>query len=152
MCPEVLEGAVNLRDCETSLKQIDVYALGLVLWELASRCSDFYPNGLDCGPYRLPFEAEIGHPSLEQMQVLVCRHKARPLFPDLWRETAAVRTVRETIEDCWDHDAEARLTALCVEERFHELSGFTDRQKSNLFYFCILNFNVNLFSALYYWY
>lgn len=51
---------MNLRDCETSLKQIDVYALGLVLWELASRCSDFYPNGIECGLYRLPFEAEIG--------------------------------------------------------------------------------------------
>lgn len=40
--PEVLEGAVNLRDCETSLKQIDVYALGLVMWEAASRCADLY--------------------------------------------------------------------------------------------------------------
>ncbi len=42
MAPEVLEGAVNLRDCESSLKQIDVYALGLCIWEVASRCSDFY--------------------------------------------------------------------------------------------------------------
>ena len=42
MAPEVLEGAVNLRDCEASLKQIDVYSLGLVLWEIASRCSDLY--------------------------------------------------------------------------------------------------------------
>lgn len=60
MSPEVLEGAVNLRDCETSLKQIDVYALGLILWEFSSRCSDFYPSGIDCAPYRLPFDAEIG--------------------------------------------------------------------------------------------
>ena len=42
MAPEVLEGAVNLRDCASSLKQIDVYALGLVLWEVASRCHDLY--------------------------------------------------------------------------------------------------------------
>ena len=42
MAPEVLEGAVNLRDCEASLKQIDMYALGLVLWEIGSRCSDLY--------------------------------------------------------------------------------------------------------------
>lgn len=61
--------------------------------------------------------------------MLVCKHKARPLFPDLWRDSAAIRTVRETIEDCWDQDAEARLTALCVEERFHELCGLPDRQK-----------------------
>lgn len=42
MAPEVLEGAVNLRDCESSLKQIDVYALGLILWELATRCTDLF--------------------------------------------------------------------------------------------------------------
>lgn len=60
MAPEVLEGAVNLRDCESSLKQIDVYALGLVLWEIASRCSNLYATGLEAPPYRMPFEAEIG--------------------------------------------------------------------------------------------
>jgi bone morphogenetic protein receptor type-2 len=60
MAPEVLEGAVNLRDCESSLKQIDVYALGLVLWELAVRCPDLYATGLEAPSYRLPFEAEIG--------------------------------------------------------------------------------------------
>lgn len=64
MAPEVLEGAVNLRDCESSLKQIDVYALGLVLWELASRCSDLYQSGAETPPYRLPFEAEVGKQTL----------------------------------------------------------------------------------------
>ena len=42
MAPEVFDGAVNLRDCEASLKQIDMYALGLVMWEVASRCVDLY--------------------------------------------------------------------------------------------------------------
>lgn len=36
MAPEVLEGAINFtRD---SFLRIDMYACGLVLWELASRC------------------------------------------------------------------------------------------------------------------
>ena len=60
MAPEVLEGAVNLRDCETSLKQIDVYALGLVLWEMAIRVTDFYSRPSDVMPYMLPFEKEVG--------------------------------------------------------------------------------------------
>ena len=42
MAPEVLEGAVNLRDCEASLKQVDIYAVGLIFWEIGSRCSDLY--------------------------------------------------------------------------------------------------------------
>ena len=60
MAPEVLEGAVNLRDCESSLKQIDVYALGLVLWELASRTHDLYNSPSDVPPYTLPFFKEVG--------------------------------------------------------------------------------------------
>lgn len=124
MAPEVLEGAVNLRDCETALKQIDVYALGLVLWELCTRCKDWYPAGQNPPPYAAPYEAEIGkHPSFEHMQILVSRHKARPMFPGNWGVTSASsRIAQETCEDCWDHDAEARLTALCVEERLHDLS------------------------------
>lgn len=32
-----------------------------------------------------------------------------------------LRTLKETIEDCWDQDGDARLSALCVQERFSEL-------------------------------
>lgn len=121
MAPEVLEGAVNLRDCESSLKQIDIYALGLVFWEVGTRCSDLF-QGLPVPEYQLPFQAEVGiHPSFEEMQDIV--KKARPLFPDLWKDTnQAIRAFKETIEDCWDQDAEARLTALCVEERVMEMT------------------------------
>lgn len=124
MAPEVLEGAVNLRDCETALKQIDVYSLGLVLWELCTRCQDWYSAEDGPPPYMSPYEAEIGkNPSFEHMQILVSRHKARPLFPANWGLfSASSRIARDTCEDCWDHDAEARLTALCAEERIYELS------------------------------
>uniref|UniRef100_A0A2D4MV88 Receptor protein serine/threonine kinase n=1 Tax=Micrurus spixii TaxID=129469 RepID=A0A2D4MV88_9SAUR len=37
MAPEVLESRVNLEDLE-SFKQMDVYSMALVLWEIASRC------------------------------------------------------------------------------------------------------------------
>lgn len=37
MAPEALDARVNLRDIE-SFKQIDVYALALVLWEVCMRC------------------------------------------------------------------------------------------------------------------
>lgn len=37
MAPEVLEGAINFQ--RDSFLRIDMYAFGLVLWELASRCT-----------------------------------------------------------------------------------------------------------------
>lgn len=76
---------------------------------------------------------EIGmHPHFEQMQVLVSHNKARPLFPNTWKQgNLAICLLRETIEDCWDQDAEARLTALCVEERLQELPTLWDRHRAS---------------------
>ena len=42
MAPEVLDGAVNLHDLQSALKQIDAYALALVVWEIAMRCTDLF--------------------------------------------------------------------------------------------------------------
>lgn len=126
MAPEVLEGAVNLRDCESALKQIDVYALGLVLWELGTRCTDM--QNAEPYPYSPPFSKEAGeNPTLEQMQALVSRKKVRPLWPVSWKDTASARLLCETAEDCWDQDAEARLTALCIAERLFELPTLKGR-------------------------
>lgn len=130
MAPELLDCALNLRDCEAALKQVDVYSMGLVFWELSRRCRDLY-QGVEVPEYELPFEQEIGsHPTFEQMQVLVSRNKARPLFPQVWKDSnPAIQQLRETIEDSWDHDGEARITASCVVERVRELSLLWDRYK-----------------------
>lgn len=37
MAPEVLEGAINFQ--RDAFLRIDMYAFGLVLWELAARCT-----------------------------------------------------------------------------------------------------------------
>lgn len=119
---------------QTSLKQIDVYAMSLIMWEIASRCSDLY-QGMVVPDYRQPFEADLlgNEPSYEQMQVTVTRQKSRPLFPDIFKDTnPAIRTLKETISECWDHDGEARLTALCVEERVAEWPVLWDRHRAAL--------------------
>ncbi|XP_059355774.1 bone morphogenetic protein receptor type-2 isoform X3 [Carassius carassius] len=130
MAPEVLEGAVNLRDCESALKQVDMYAIGLIYWETFMRCTDLFP-GEAVPDYQMAFQAEAGnHPSFEDMQVMVSREKQRPKFPEAWKENSlAVRSLKETMEDCWDQDAEARLTAQCAEERMAELLLIWERNK-----------------------
>lgn len=38
-----------------------------------------------------------------------------------------VATVCATINECWDHDPEARLTAQCVAERFNDMDDDLDK-------------------------
>ncbi|XP_037344919.2 bone morphogenetic protein receptor type-2-like isoform X2 [Pungitius pungitius] len=126
MAPELLGGALNLRDCESALKQVDVYALGLLYWESFRRCSHLF-QGEPVPEYQLAFQEELGnHPSLEEMQILVGRERFRPRFPEAWKENSlALRSLKATMEDCWDQDADARLTAQCAEERLCELTLLT---------------------------
>ncbi|XP_044261805.1 activin receptor type-2A isoform X2 [Tribolium madens] len=113
MAPEVLEGAIDFNP--DAFQHIDMYACGLVLWELVSRCT------AQDGPiadYRLPFEEEVGqHPTLEDMQESVVQRKVRPVIQEHWKQHPGLAAMCDTIEECWDHDAEARLSASCVMER-----------------------------------
>jgi len=127
MAPEVLEGAINFQ--RDSFLRIDMYACGLVLWELLSRCS-----GQD-GPvaeYMLPFEEEVGqHPTLEDMQDVVVHKKVRPKLKEYWKKSPILSPLCDTIEECWDHDAEARLSASCVQERISTLTKTSTTINSN---------------------
>ncbi|KAL4623476.1 activin receptor type-2B [Arapaima gigas] len=127
MAPEVLEGAINFQ--RDAFLRIDMYAMGLVLWELVSRC-----KAAD-GPvdeYMLPFEEEVGqHPSLEDLQEVVVHKKMRPVLKDCWLKHPGLDQMCETIEECWDHDAEARLSAGCVEERIAQISRQTNGPTSD---------------------
>ncbi|CAG4963593.1 unnamed protein product [Colias eurytheme] len=116
LSPEALEGALDLTGARCALCAVDVYALGLVLWELLWRRA--------APAYAPPYHAHgLPHrPTLAQMQTLVCRNKARPPLPrGPVSEARALKIAADTCEECWDHDAEARLTAVCVEERMAEL-------------------------------
>ena len=67
------------------------------------------------------------------MKVLVAIRKARPLFPEVWKNSnPAIQRLRETIEDSWDQDGEARVTAFCVVERARELSALWERYMNNI--------------------
>lgn len=42
--------------------------------------------------------------------------------PTLFLPPQGLSQMCETIEECWDHDAEARLSAGCVEERISQIA------------------------------
>ncbi|XP_033116886.1 TGF-beta receptor type-2-like [Anneissia japonica] len=120
MAPEALECKVNLRDIE-AFKQMDAYSMALILWEIAMRCDvTGYAH-----EHQLPFADKIpGHPSMEKMKTMVAYSRLRPPIPEDWSTVTGMNIVSATIQDGWDDDPEARLSASCVEVRFYDLSTF----------------------------
>uniref|UniRef100_A0A3B3BNG7 Serine/threonine-protein kinase receptor n=1 Tax=Oryzias melastigma TaxID=30732 RepID=A0A3B3BNG7_ORYME len=109
MAPEVLESRINLENIE-SFKQADVYSMALVLWEIISRCSAI-------GEKRL-VEPLFSFRIMTLYRISSMKHVEHvPPVPPL----QGIQTVCASIEECWDHDPEARLTAHCVAERFNDI-------------------------------
>ncbi|KAK2840463.1 hypothetical protein Q5P01_014203 [Channa striata] len=117
MAPEVLESRVNLEDPE-AFKQMDVYSMALVLWEMASRC---HAIG-EVKSYEPAFGSKVcEQPCVDSMRDLVLRDRGRPDIPSAWTQHQGMNVFCFTITECWDHDPEARLTAHCVVERLSAL-------------------------------
>lgn len=124
----LLTGAINFN--RESFLRIDMYACGLVLWELMSR-TNF--GDVTAGEYRMPFEEEVGtHPSLEDMQVVVSQEKKRPIIQDSWFKHPTMAVVANTVQDCWDQDTEARISASTICERINALILARESEESCL--------------------
>ncbi|XP_021039210.1 anti-Muellerian hormone type-2 receptor [Mus caroli] len=123
MAPELLDKTLDLQDWGTALQRADVYSLALLLWEILSRCSDLRPDHRP-PPFQLAYEAELGsNPSACELWALAVEERKRPNIPSTWScSVTDPRGLRELLEDCWDADPEARLTAECVQQRLAALA------------------------------
>ncbi|XP_031423144.1 anti-Muellerian hormone type-2 receptor isoform X2 [Clupea harengus] len=122
MPPEILDRSVDLNSA-LCLLQGDVYALGLLLWEMWMRCMDLFPE-LPVPEHHLPYETELGaKPTLGQLLVFVFEKRGRPAIPSTWATVSQTKknTLQELLEECWDHDPEARLNAHCAANRIASL-------------------------------
>lgn len=146
MAPEVLEGAISFsRD---ALLRIDMYACGLVMWELMTRLK-LNPDHM-VPMYQLPFEEElINYPpppqpmsDREKLQDIITRKNEMvkyTVIKEEWRSSHpntpmgdGLKLVCDTIGELWETEPEARLSASCVEERLTTLiSGGTGNNYFN---------------------
>ncbi|XP_056293393.1 uncharacterized protein lmln isoform X3 [Pseudoliparis swirei] len=125
MAPEVLESRVNLEDLE-AFKQMDVYSMALVHWEMASRCR----AAGEVKSYEPAFGSQVcEQPCVDSMRDLVLRDRGRPDIPTAWTQHEGMDIFCSTVTECWDHDPEARLTAHCVVERFNVLQQEQQEQQ-----------------------
>ncbi|XP_005739704.1 activin receptor type-1B-like [Pundamilia nyererei] len=118
MAPEVLDETINTRHFE-SFKCADIYALGLVYWEIARRCN----SGGIHQEYQLPYYDLVpSDPSIEEMRKVVCDQKLRPNIPNWWQNYEALRIMGKIMRECWYANGAARLTALRIKKTLSQLS------------------------------
>ncbi|XP_021244049.1 TGF-beta receptor type-1 isoform X1 [Numida meleagris] len=118
MAPEVLDDSINMKHFE-SFKRADIYAMGLVFWEIARRCSI---GGIH-EDYQLPYYDLVpSDPSVEEMKKVVCEQKLRPNIPNRWQSCEALRVMAKIMRECWYANGAARLTALRIKKTLSQLS------------------------------
>ncbi|CAH1789015.1 unnamed protein product [Owenia fusiformis] len=112
MAPELLDETMN-PECFDSFKRVDVYAFGLVLWEITRRCSisgigeDYKPPFYDLVP---------SDPSFEDMKKVCVDGQHRPSIPNRWSTDTTLTAMAKLMKECWYQNPAARLTMLRVKK------------------------------------
>lgn len=82
MAPEFLEDSESVRTFD-AYKKGDIYAFGLVMWEIARCCK----LGEMCDEYQLPYYDKVCvDPSIKDVWQVVCVEKYRPMHPNCWKQ------------------------------------------------------------------
>lgn len=120
MAPEVLNETLVTSSFE-SFKAADMYAFGLVLWEITRRTLTA-DKVAQCEDYQLPYYNNVPQdPSFEDMFQVVCVSEIRPEIPPRWHSTETLRTLHKVMQECWHQNPTVRLTALRVKKSLSRL-------------------------------
>ncbi|KAM3935657.1 activin receptor type-1-like [Leptodactylus fuscus] len=127
MAPEVLDETI-CTDSFESYKRTDVWAYGLVLWEI---CRRTIINGM-VEDYRPPFYDMVPHdPSFEDMKKVVCVDQQRPNIPNTWSSDKILSTLMKIMKECWYQGPSARLTALRIKKTLNKLKNSLEQRKQD---------------------
>ncbi|XP_046386432.1 activin receptor type-1 [Ischnura elegans] len=119
MSPEVLDQQIN-PECFESYRRVDIYAFGLVLWEICrrtisnGRAEDYYPPFYDMVP---------SDPSFEDMRKVVCIDQQRPSLPNRWASDLTLSGMGKLMKECWHHNPNVRLPALRIKKTLVKLAS-----------------------------
>lgn len=124
MAPEILDKSINMNNFDAH-KMADMYAFGLVLWEISRRCIT-HGTLLSVDDYEVPyFDCVPSDPSFEDMQQVVCVKKIRPQIPTRWDTEPVLQTLAKVMQECWHPNPAVRLTALRVKKTLCKLEADT---------------------------
>ncbi|XP_044277937.1 serine/threonine-protein kinase receptor R3 isoform X1 [Varanus komodoensis] len=127
MAPEVLDEQIRM-DCFESFKRTDIWAYGLVLWEITRRT---IVNGI-VEDYKPPFFDMVPiDPSFEDMRKVVCIDQQTPTIPNRLYSDPTLSALAKIMKECWFQSPLARLTALRIKKTLKKLSNSFDKPKQH---------------------
>ncbi|XP_067098757.1 activin receptor type-1 [Osmerus mordax] len=127
MAPEVLDESIQT-DCFDAYKRVDIWAFGLVLWEIARRT---YSNGI-VEEYKPPFYDQVpSDPSFEDMRKVVCVEQQRPFIPNRWFSDPTLSALVKLMKECWYQNPSARLTALRIKKTLDKIHSSLEKGKES---------------------
>ncbi|XP_068436185.1 activin receptor type-1 [Clinocottus analis] len=127
MAPEVLDETIQI-DCFDAYKRVDIWAFGLVLWEIARRT---YSNGI-VEEYKPPFYDQVPNdPSFEDMRKVVCVEQQRPFIPNRWFSDPTLSALVKLMKECWYQNPSARLTALRIKKTLDKIHSSLEKGKES---------------------
>uniref|UniRef100_A0A3Q3W7Z2 Activin receptor type-1 n=1 Tax=Mola mola TaxID=94237 RepID=A0A3Q3W7Z2_MOLML len=128
MAPEVLDDSIQM-DCFESYKRVDIWALGLVLWEISRRTVS---NGI-VEDYKPPFHDVVpSDPSFDDMKKVVCVDQQRPNIPNRWFSDPTLTSMAKLMKECWYQNPSARLTALRIKKTLTKIDNSLDKIKTDI--------------------
>lgn len=115
MAPEVLDETLCTANFE-AFKMADIYSFGLVLWEMSRRCGTG-DKLITADDYQLPYyDCVPSDPSYDDMHLVVCVKKVRPIIPLRWETDPVLQTMSKMMQECWHQNPAVRLTALRIKK------------------------------------
>ncbi|KAJ6643288.1 TGF-beta receptor type-1 [Pseudolycoriella hygida] len=122
MAPEVLDETINTNHFD-SFKRADVYAFGLILWEVTRRCN----VNKKVDEYQLPYYDVVQpDPTIEEMRKVICVDQQRPIIPNRWESSEVLNSIAKVMKECWYQNPAARLTALRIKKTLANIN-YVDR-------------------------
>ncbi|XP_075169450.1 type I BMP receptor saxophone isoform X2 [Haematobia irritans] len=133
MAPEVLDESIDMFNFE-ALRRTDIYALGLVIWEVCRRT-------ISCGiaeEYKVPFYDVVpSDPSFEDMRKVVCIDNYRPSIPNRWSSDPLLAGMSKLMKECWHQNPNVRLPALRIKKTISKLASADEKLRLDYDEVCV---------------
>ncbi|XP_013114021.1 activin receptor type-1 isoform X2 [Stomoxys calcitrans] len=133
MAPEVLDESIDMFNFE-ALRRTDIYAMGLVIWEVCRRT-------ISCGiaeEYKVPFYDVVpSDPSFEDMRKVVCVDNYRPSIPNRWSSDPLLAGMSKLMKECWHQNPNVRLPALRIKKTISKLASADEKLRLDYDEVCV---------------